>query len=227
MASVTLDLDRLREKDLPDCCMCCGAPATRYKKRTFQWYPPWVWAIIIVALLPGAIVASLLTKRVRMPVPLCENHTNYWVWRNLVIWGSFLALVLLFAVGMVVSIQLEGNRPAGAPARPLGGYVCMGTFILGVIWVIIALVIQGTAIRPTLIDDYEIRLTNVSPEFEDALDEHRRELKRKRMARMSAGGAAVPADTMACPYCGEQIKKQARRCKYCKEDLVEDDDEYD
>ena len=39
------------------------------------------------------------------------------------------------------------------------------------------------------------------------------------MAEDPASPAPPPADTKACPYCGEEIKKVAVRCKHCQADL--------
>jgi hypothetical protein len=224
MPSVVIDIDRAREKDLPQCCMRCGAPSTVCKERNFSWTPPWTIVLILGGLLPYIIVAMILTKRARVAIPLCDNHANHWLWRGLVIWLSLLALVGLFFGSMVLIANL------GRKGDDLGGFVCIGCLVLGVGWIITAMILQGTAIRPNRIDDYEISLAGVAPEFVDALDDLREERKRKRLAARSAAGAPAPApaipgvaDTKPCPYCGQKIKAQATRCKFCREELDEDE----
>ena len=39
------------------------------------------------------------------------------------------------------------------------------------------------------------------------------------MADEAAGGAGAASETKPCPYCGEEIKKVAVRCKHCQADL--------
>jgi uncharacterized protein YbaR (Trm112 family) len=39
------------------------------------------------------------------------------------------------------------------------------------------------------------------------------------------GGPAAPEELMACPYCGEQIAKNAGRCRFCGESLREEADD--
>lgn len=223
MATVKLDLDRLRTKDLPDCCMRCGADAELRVEKRFSWHPPWVFALILCALLPYIIVAMILRKSVNVPVPLCQRHRGHWTTRDLVIWVGFGLIAVLFGVTVKIARILEDQFPKGAPSGSWGAFVFMGVLILGVLWLIIAMILQARTIKPTLIDEDDIELTNVSSEFVEALKERRRELKRRRMTAT----ATMSADTIACPYCGETIKATATRCRYCKEDLDEEDDEYD
>src|SRR5262249_28191839 len=118
MASITLDRDRLRAKDLPACCLRCGEPATLNKDRNFSWCPPWVGVLILAGLLPYLIVSLILTKRARVAVPLCAAHANHWRWREWVIWGSFLFLGILF---FAVLVLISGNQNQGL-ARDIGGF---------------------------------------------------------------------------------------------------------
>ena len=222
MAAVTLYLDRLREKDLPDCCMRCNAPVAVHKSRNFSWHPPWVGVLILAGLLPYVVVAMILTKRARVPIPFCSRHSNHWTWRALVTW---LGLLVVLGLGFTSVIFINEIERGGR--NNLAGLVCLGSIVLGLIWLITAAVLQSTAIRPEKIDDDEIKLAGVSQDFADALKEHRRELKRQRMERAAAPVADAPPGTIACPYCGEPIKASARRCKHCREDLDEEYDEYD
>jgi hypothetical protein len=85
MAVIRLEGRGNEQYDLPEVCMKCGAPAAVRKRKTFSWYPPWVALLLLAGLLPFIIVALILTKRRTVDAPLCEDHTNHWLWRGLVL----------------------------------------------------------------------------------------------------------------------------------------------
>ena len=163
MAQIRL---RLREADggLPMVCMCCGEPATVLKTKKMQWCPPWVGVLILASPLPYVIVAAILTKRARVQGPFCDQHKGHWLHRTLAIW---LSLLLLGGIGLVALI--------GAAASPrhvqdsIFPFVCIGSVVLFVVWVIIVAIAQGTAIKPAEITDHEISLIRVSDAFADAV----------------------------------------------------------
>src|SRR5690242_17414628 len=74
-------IDSREASRLPAVCMKCGERSALEKVKTFSWCPPWVVVIIVLALLPGAIIAMVLTRRLTVHVPLCEDHGNHWSWR--------------------------------------------------------------------------------------------------------------------------------------------------
>lgn len=180
MADVILDL---READgyLPPVCMCCGEPASDTKQRTMTWCPPWVGILILAGLLPYVIIASVMTKRTTVQVPLCDQHQGHWFNRTLLMWGSFFLFGIIGVAGLVLGLNLQkGDQDAVMP------FVCIGCAVLLVAWIIIAVVCQNTAIRPREISTYEITLTGVCSEFIDAVEDARvarRKRKRERSRR--------------------------------------------
>ena len=151
--------------ELPEVCMQCGAPATLRKSKTFSWFPQWVWVLLFVCnVVIFAIVAMIMTKRRSVQVPLCEEHKNHWVWRQLVVVGSLLGL-LAVGVASVAVLDNEGGND------PFGGILCAGSLILLVAWVIMAVIVQSTSIRAKEITDRGIVLSGVSPEFIKAYEE--------------------------------------------------------
>src|SRR5580700_7283045 len=66
MASISLSWREAEDGDLPDVCMCCGAPATESKRRRFTSHPLWVYVLLPFGYLPYVIVAAVLTEKIRL-----------------------------------------------------------------------------------------------------------------------------------------------------------------
>jgi hypothetical protein len=171
MATVRLSRYEVEEQLLPAVCLQCGAPATRERRKAFSWYPPWINLLIFVGLIPFLIVALVLTKRMTMHAPFCEEHRNHWNWRSWFVWLG-LMLVMFLGFGAVVVAIILANRGV-VNGDTMVGLACVGTLLIGLIWLVAAAIIQQTAIRPTEITDRRLTLTNVSDYFIDALDEER------------------------------------------------------
>src|SRR5262245_26714718 len=95
MARVRLHRGEVRQGGLPPVCMRCGADAELERKRQFSWNPSWVYLLILLGLLPFVIVALVLTKRMTVHAPLCRDHKNHWLTRNLIIYLGLLPVALL------------------------------------------------------------------------------------------------------------------------------------
>jgi hypothetical protein len=175
MAIAYLRRYEAEDGELPRVCMRCGAPAQFTVSKRFSWHPPWVIALVLIGLLPYAIVAIILTKRMRVQAPLCDRHRGHWLRRSVFSWGGLLLLIAL-GIGAIILLAAADQRPrprAGAAAPELGGLACGGVVVLGVIWAVGLAIAQLTAIRPTEITDRDISLAGVSGTFMDALDEDR------------------------------------------------------
>ena len=121
MAVIRLDRFEAEEGDLPAVCMKCGAPAVLEKLKQFSWNPPWVILLILIGLLPYVIVALVLTKRMRVRVPLCNEHKNHFAWRAWFIYGGFAGLFLLGIVVFAVMTSLD-NGP-GRQSDAVSGWL--------------------------------------------------------------------------------------------------------
>ena len=156
-----LHLKASDELELPELCMQCGAPATLHRSKTFSWFPPWLWILFFFCgLLPFVIVALIVTKRRTLRVPLCEEHKNHWLWRQLLVLGTLLGIGAIGIGATVIS-----NVNDGRGNDPLGGLLCAGSLILLVAWIILAIAVQATSIRAKEITDRHITLAGVSKEF--------------------------------------------------------------
>jgi hypothetical protein len=163
--------------------MRCGAPATCSKPRKFSWHPQWIDILIILGLviftplfLVGVICALALTLRMRVWVPLCDAHRNYWKWRTVYISGGA-AFFILLGIGCLLFVV---TRPAGREVSDLIGLFCVLPAGLGLIWLIVAAIIQNAMIRPTEITSDSITLGRVSREFIAALEKDDVEIREER-----------------------------------------------
>jgi hypothetical protein len=159
---------------LPMVCMRCGEPATVTRSRNMSWCPPWVGVLFLAGLVPYVIVAMILTKRTRVIVPLCDAHKGHWLYRLLIVLGSFFLLLFAGIVGTALFAMAPRQFQDSA-----GPFMCLGGAFLFITWVVVLIVAQNTAIRPKEITDTEIVLTAVCNEFVDAVDES----ERARIAR--------------------------------------------
>ncbi|HKI30909.1 MAG TPA: hypothetical protein VKA46_03515 [Gemmataceae bacterium] len=169
MAKLRLGRYEVEEYALPRVCARCGAKAVASPQKTFSWHPPWVIVFIFLGLLIYVVLALVLTKRMTVPLPLCERHRNYWRNRAIFIYGGLIAVVLLGIGGVVAaSILDEGgkNNAIGAVCFIVGG-----VFVL---WLFPAAILSATGIRPNEITDRSITLVGLSEDFVDAVREERR-----------------------------------------------------
>ncbi len=166
MPTVSLGRYEIEEYDPPEVCMKCGAPSSVVIRRTFSWYPPWVIITILAGLLIYAILAMVLTKRMTVRVPLCEEHKGHWTKRTIITLLGFLGVLIFLSLAIAASVSDD--------VLPEVAYVCWSlTVVLLVAWLILVVVLQQSAIRPTEITDRSITLTGVSAGYIEALREDR------------------------------------------------------
>jgi hypothetical protein len=171
MASIRLADYEVEPEGLPQVCICCGQPADGDTRVNFAWYPGWVNILILAGLLPWALVAMILTKRMRTHLPTCQRHRGHWFNRKLFVWGGVL---FFMAIGVAcIVILATANQQRGLD--DLAGYICAAGVIGGLIWLIAALIYNSSGVRPTEITDRDIVLTKVSPDFIDAVCDYRHE----------------------------------------------------
>ena len=133
---------------LPPLCMRCGEPATLTKTKKFSWYPSWVYLLILLHLLIFLIVALIMTKRMTVPVPLCEKHKNQFLWPTLL---GLAALLLVLAVvfgGLILAGALQDALDRDAQGVFFTVWF-VGGFALFFAVLITACVVQIRTIRPT------------------------------------------------------------------------------
>jgi hypothetical protein len=171
MAQVRIRESETRSSRLPKVCLACGEPSDTTVRKSFSWYPPWAGLLVIFGLFPALIAIAVLTKRMTVPVPMCERHRRYFSNRALLIMLPLIGVVIICILGMFLPYLVLEPQTAD-DLRPVM-YVVLGLCILGVFALI--LLIQYTSIRARDLSDRGLLLTAVSQEFVDALEELRQE----------------------------------------------------
>jgi uncharacterized membrane protein len=169
---------------LPPRCMRCGEAPSLTKAKKFSWYPSWVYLLILVHLLVFLIVAAIMTKRMRVPVPLCEKHKNHFLWPTLLGVAALLLLLAVIFGGIALAGALEGELDPDAQGVFFTVWFVGGLGLFLAV-LITACVVQARTIRPTEITDRGMTLTNVAREFVGAfkagdLDDEEYDLPRSR-----------------------------------------------
>lgn len=94
--------------ELPDRCAKCGAPADGYRRRVrLAWHHPALFLGLIWGLLPYALLAILLTKRMTVHVGVCARHMDK---RRKTIWLSWAGAL----AGVVVAFAAAASDGSGA-----------------------------------------------------------------------------------------------------------------
>jgi hypothetical protein len=168
MATVRLDLRECREGGLPDVCVQCGEHATHFEDRQFAWLPNLRWLLVLLPLgvFPFIIAALLMTRCRIVTVPLCADHRNHWLTRQLFVG------IAVGSIGLTVALMI-GTAELYPEFAKLGPIVAG---ILPVVLMIVGLILVGTTqIQPTEITERTITLRNVSQTFVVALENFRDE----------------------------------------------------
>lgn len=141
---------------LPMCCVKCGAPAERTVRTRLMWHNPWLY---LLAAFPGvliyAIVASMVSARADVDVPLCRAHFTR---RRQALAAACLILVASVALPLVsMSIAASSDRD------PMG-LACAVIPVGGLVGLIVA-VVGARLVVPTFIDGRVVKLRGAGEAF--------------------------------------------------------------
>jgi len=138
-----------KEAELPDRCVKCNVPANgRRLRRKLHWHSPYLYLLIPVGLLVYALVATIVGKRARIQVGICETHHALRKRDILLSWLFFvLAIVLWVAAGYFSS-----------------GWTAAAGFVMLFISIIYAIV-RTQLVSPKRIDDHFVWLKGVAPAY--------------------------------------------------------------
>ena len=105
---------------LPSRCVCCNGPASGVKRRTFYWYPPWIYILILLSPLILVLVGLVVRRTARVDIPLCDEHQAKRRKRLWIGWAWGLSSLLGIALAVVL---LNNNQDS------LGGFLMLASFI--------------------------------------------------------------------------------------------------
>lgn len=108
---------------LPPICVKSNEPADRMLLRKMQWHPPWLVALVLIAVPVYIIVALILTKRARVHIGLSDPwYARRWraIWIG---WGLAVGgIAAIFAEGSLL-VEFTGVSILVAIAGVLGGLI--------------------------------------------------------------------------------------------------------
>jgi hypothetical protein len=179
MAQVRVTL-READGELPGVCMVCGQAASLTVPRTLSYCPGWINVTWILGGPPVYwLMAWIMTKHADVQTPLCDDHQRYWFKRRLITLTAVFFLILFGVAGFFAVVLLA----AGQQNERLGYIGLAGGVVLFFIFVIIFGVIRRAAIRAGDINDHDLLLVNVCPEFVDAVEQGQAEEDEPRPRR--------------------------------------------
>jgi hypothetical protein len=210
MPSIRLGRYEVEEYELPPVCARCGGRAVVSPSKKFAWHPGWVIVMLFISWPIYLILALVLTKRMTVPLPLCEQHRGYWRNRALLVWGGLAVLALLTVLGLILAGVLDDG--SGDTLYPP---VIIAAVLAFLVWLITAAIVQSVSIRPTEITDRGIRLVGVSEDFIDAVREDRRGADEEDREREEEDRPRHPREDRdrgrVRPRDGEDDKRSRRR----------------
>ncbi len=169
MAHIRLHVQQA-DGHLPMICMRCAAPATVVKAKKLHWFPRWIVYFALIAIPVVLILALVLRKSARVQAPFCNRHRWHWILQGAITWGGTIVLALLACSAFVALFVLDEMRPRPRFADTAEPFLCMGSMLAFVAWIIMLAILQSTTIRPDEITRTHILLNGVSEEFVDAVE---------------------------------------------------------
>jgi hypothetical protein len=168
MPKVTLSRREVEDDLLPRVCVLTGVPTDDVKVKRFVWMPSWVYVTLLAGLLPYVVIALVLQKTMAVRVPLVRSKHAHWLVRQLFAVIGILAALAVFFFGVVKSMDEfdQNSQQLGGILMAAGGVLFFGVLL-------VAAILNQSAVRPTEITDREITLTGVHENFVVALEEDR------------------------------------------------------
>jgi hypothetical protein len=148
------------QAELPPRCIYCNRDATTRIPRRFSWHPPMLYLLILAGILIYAIVATIVSKRARIQIPLCEEHDK----RRSLLRAGVAALSIGGLAGCVAGGMENGSQTL---------------FWMSGVALLTALIVSSISrLNPSRIDEREVRLRGAGSEFLDSLEFGEHEIRR-------------------------------------------------
>lgn len=166
MATVILNRDECAEGFLPHICIRCGETATIVKNQTFKWFPPLLFILLFICLPLYLIFGILMTKQMRVAVPLCDAHRYIFLRRQIVMALGVTSMIAGVLLGIIF------GRDFDLQYRWSGGFmIFIGFgFVCGIIVILLGNLLS---IFPSRMTKNSISLYGVSPVFVQTVEQVR------------------------------------------------------
>jgi hypothetical protein len=152
----------------------CANPATEPSlKKIFSWHHPALYFLVLLGFFPYAIVASIIRKKIKLNVPLCDEHKSI---RTKRLWIG--AVLLLTCIPVPWWLASHFIRDYGT-AFWVGFLFGIGMFVAGVMFTVCESPLQAK------------RIGLDSAEFTGACPEFLASLRAAPIAQSSVQGAGV------------------------------------
>jgi hypothetical protein len=163
---VTLTREQVESDALPDVCMVCGQPARERTNKTFDYSPDWAAWLLMAGFIPGVLALMLTSKSMRVACPLCPQHRGHWSRLTWLAAAGWLLILLLGAVGYLVSFAVSVPHRDGSNVHIAG--LVIGAVVGVVLWLVPVVYLATTRVSVKRISDEAITLENVAPLFAKA-----------------------------------------------------------
>lgn len=138
-----------RGGSFPHRCIKCNepsvAPTRRYK---LSWHSPWLYLLILLALILYAIVAAIVRKTAVVDVGLCARHQKRVLWGRIIGWGGLALEIALVWAGLGADMPI----------------LAIVALALALPWIIATMVVNRLVL-PVRIDERYVRLKGCGPAF--------------------------------------------------------------
>jgi len=142
--------------DLPPRCVKCNATADEpTKQRKVQWHHPAIYLVLLFNIIVYAIVAAIVSKRIKVSPGLCEQHKARR--RNAILYAW------LGIVGSIVLPIVFGSEEYAGEWIFFCIVLFLGSCVMGIV--------RSRVLYAKKIDDYSARLGGAGPQFLDSLPE--------------------------------------------------------
>lgn len=145
---------------LPHVCVKCGAVGRKSVRRSIQWHPRWIWALLPFGLLPAFLVLALTLRSAELELPLCTKCHSRWVKSEIILWAVFVAVSV--AVLLVIAFVSDERTLVAAFAGI--GVIAATRYLLGQ-W------IRHATVWAYRIDDAMVYLDGFHPSAREAVCE--------------------------------------------------------
>ncbi len=143
----------------PVCLKCGTDQALQSRTQVFYWHPPWIYALLLLRVLPYIIGALVTRKKATLTYSLCETHFSA---MRRAKWFGLLSILAIIAGSVALGVQR-------ATANDVGTMLVVLLAMLVAIVAIARLWIAPTQIQTRKIIKLQAEFTGIAPEALDRL----------------------------------------------------------